>query len=202
MLKLNFTHLLAFERQFRDISYLFYATWQHKSCQRLDYKHPFLLKRSECYNISGCLFFYDHTELTDHGFHKNDRILEDEKNSAPDSLFDVEVTSSSSSLLESELSITTTCANKVREKQFVNAISEGCETDHTSAGQECSFLIAQDNLEDISSHFERGNRVNHDEEMDITFSDSEYQIGDKEIGQFLYEGNYKTNLNRSKVHSS
>lgn len=126
-------------------------------------------------------------ELSDHGFHKDDRILEDNKSSVPDSLFDVEVTSSSSSLLENELSITTTCADKVSEKQFVNAISEGCETDHTSADQECSFIIAHDNLEDISSHFEHGNRVSHDEEMDIPFSGSEYQIGDKEIGQFLYE---------------
>ena len=148
------------------------------------------------------MFFYGHTELSDHGFHKNNRILEDNKSSVPDSLFDVEVTSSSSSLLENELSITTTCADKVSEKQFVNAISEGCETDHTSADQECSFIIAHDNLEDISSHFEHGNRVNHDEEMDIPFSGSEYQIGDKEIGQFLYEGNYLAKLNSSKVQWS
>lgn len=114
----------------------------------------------------------------------------------------MEVTSSSSSLLENELSITTTCADKVSEKQFVNTISEGCETEHTSADQECSFIIAHDNLEDISSHFEHGNRVNHDEEMDITFSGSEYQIGGKEIGQFLYEGNYKAKLNSSKVQLS
>jgi len=130
-------------------------------------------------------------EDINYGFNKNNEMLEGNKNSPTAGSPVVVEPSSSSSLLENELIITTTCAGSVNEKQFPlpSVSSECCESDQTSSDQDC--FIVHDNLEEhLSSHFEHGNTVhNHDEELDMTFPRSMYsEIGDKDIGSFHTEG--------------
>lgn len=131
----------------------------------------------------------DSNDDIDHRFHKNDEIAEEDKRTLPDSSAGIEI--SSSSLLDNELHVTTTCANTVNEKQFplAGATPECCEPDHTSADQDCSFIV-HDNLEEhMSSHFEDGHSVDHDEELVITFPRSVYgEISDKDIVPFHAEG--------------
>lgn len=129
------------------------------------------------------------TEDINYGFHKNNEILEDTKNTQSDSTINMEP-SSSSSLLETGLIITTTRAGSANEKQFplARVSTECCGSDQTSSDQDC-FMV-HDNLEEhLSSQFEHGSTVNHDEELDMTFSRSVYgEIGDKDIGSFHTEG--------------
>ena len=123
---------------------------------------------------------------------RKNEVLEDSKNTVPASPVEMEAPpSSSSSSLESELIITTTCAGSANEKQFplTSVPAECCESDQTSSDQDCSFMV-HDNLgEHLSSHFEHGSTVSHDEELDMTFSRSVYgEIRDKDIGPFHSEG--------------
>ena len=112
--------------------------------------------------------------------------------------------SSSSSLLENELIITTTCAGSATEKQFplASVSAACCESGQTSSDQECGFIV-HDNLEEhLSSHFEHGSTVNHDEGLDITFPRSVYgEIGDKDIGSFHTEGEqHSQSVTNNMIH--
>lgn len=139
------------------------------------------------------MFSYFSYKDINFGYKKNNELLEDSKNLLPPSPVEMEApsSSSSSSLLESELIITTTCAGSANEKQFplASVPAECCESDQTSSDQDCSFMV-HDNLgEHLSSHFEHGSAVSHDEELEMTFSRSVYgDIGDKDIGPFHSEG--------------
>ena len=128
------------------------------------------------------------TEAIQYGFHKSNKILEDSKDTQ--SVSPIAMEQSSSSLLENELIITTTCAGSTNTKQFpLPSVSTACcESDQTSSDQDCFNLHG--NLEEhLSSHFEHGSTVNHDEELDMTFPQSVYgEIGEKDIGSFHTEG--------------
>lgn len=135
------------------------------------------------------------TEDDNYEFGKNNEILEDGKDTQSHPQNEME--ESSSTLLDSELIITTTGTITTNSKQFsLPSVSTACcDSEQPSSEQDCFNLHG--NLEDqLSSPFEHGSAVNHDEDLDMTFPRSVYGgIGDKDMSSFHPEGTF--NLHKS-----